>query len=142
MDKVDLQLESLKMTKEWSVWLVALQAAICGFLWNSLKENPLIRTFNTPQFEFGKYWEFSPLGVILHLAWLLFALSLLAAAFLLLHLPGMIENLKKNEEAAESVMAMKAPLMGEGISIRALVFAEYFLFLAGVVLTALFVLIT
>lgn len=132
MDKIDLQLESLKMTKEWSVWLVALQAAICGFLWNSLKENPLLLLsdsgLNAP-------------GLILHLAWLLFALSLLAAAFLLLHLPGLIENLKKNEEAAESVMAMKAPLMGGGISIRALVFAEYFLFLTGAVLTAVFVLI-
>ena len=37
MDKAQAKLESLKMVKDWSSWLIALQTAICAFLWNVLK---------------------------------------------------------------------------------------------------------
>ena len=65
MDRSNARLESLKLVKEWSVWLITLQTAICTFLWNVLKEQRI------------KGMSLS--GMSLHLGWLAFSLSVIIA---------------------------------------------------------------
>jgi len=136
MEKTDLRLESFKMIREWSTWLVGIQTVICGFLWNVLKENPLFLA------EFRGMPNPSFTGMILHLAWLAFAFSLVTAAFTLISLPKLVETLKQEDGAAESVFAMQANVWGGKMNLRTLVGAQHILFFIGVVLAALFVIMT
>ena len=112
---------------------MGIQVAICGFLWNVLRNNPLLT---------DDYWHrFSLPGFFLHLAWLAFAVSLLLAAFTLIRLPKLVESLQQNEEAAESVFALPVKILSGELALKKLVGAQYIFFLAGAVLAAVFVII-
>jgi hypothetical protein len=139
MDKPQLQLEALKMVKEWSTWLVGIQVAICGFLWSFLNQNPMLvdPANNFPEYAHRRYDQtgFYIPGITLHAAWLFFALSLLVAAFLLLRMPAVAETL--TEDDGESVLKRKT----SGVRLETLVSTEYLFFLLGAALTAIFVII-
>jgi hypothetical protein len=137
MDKTQLQLEALKMIKDWSAWLVGIQTVICGFLWNALKENPILAAS-----EIKDALNPSITGIILHLGWLAFVISLLIAAFTLLRVPRLVETLKQGEDETESVFAMQADLWGRKLKMKTLAGTQFFFFLAGAALTAAFVIIS
>ncbi len=125
--KVELQLEALKMVKEWSTWLAGLQAGICALLWSPLKES-LKKT------EFMA----TDLIVLLHLGWFAFLFSLLLTVLLLGRLPRMIESLEQNKENRESIFQEYAvPKISLGMMLSAI----YALFFLGLILTGIFVLL-
>ena len=130
MDTTGLKLESLKMVREWTTWLVAIQVAICGFLWDPIRKSPQIATDSL------NGWQF----IVLYTAWAFFVLSILTAGFLLLRLPVMVEALAKSGESDESVQALKAPLASSQVRLKTLIFAQYLLFFLGAVLTGIFLL--
>jgi hypothetical protein len=117
-----LQLESLKMLKDWSVWLIALQAALCAFLWNVLKT-----------FAAANWFEKS-----VFVAWFAFSLSLIIATVLVSRLPGQIESLA-NSPAEESVFSRRVSVAGVTIKLRTLLILEHTFFLLGVAFVILHV---
>jgi hypothetical protein len=128
MDKVELQLESLKMVKEWATWLMGLQAGICALLWSPLKENPIMAAR-------------SGAGLWLHIGWFAFLASLLFTALLFRKLPRLIEELAKSEGPEESIFSRDLKLAGQKLSLGTVLAVIYSLFFAGLAFTGLFVLI-
>jgi hypothetical protein len=110
-----LQLESLKMLKEWSVWLIALQAALCAFLWNVLKT-----------FAGANWFEKS-----VYVAWFAFSISLIIATVLVSRLPRQIEGLA-DAPAEGSVFTRRVVVVGLRIKLRTLLILEHTFFLLGV----------
>lgn len=75
--KRELQLEALKLLKDWSVWLLTIEAGICTALWttDALK---------------GSGLAFA--------GWSAFCLSAMVASVLLLKLPGVVQEGNKGVE--------------------------------------------
>ena len=115
MEKSQAKLESLKMVKEWSSWLIALQTAICAFLWNVLKALEI------------KSW----LDFFLYFGWFAFSLSLLIATVLVSRLPYMIENLPESS-SDRSVLSEPISIIGGQIRLKSLLIAEHICFIIGV----------
>ena len=115
MDKAQAKLESLKMVKEWSSWLIALQTAICAFLWNVLKALEI------------KSW----LDVFLYFGWFAFSLSLLIATVLVSRLPYMIEKLPESS-SNDSVLTDPVSILGIRVRLRTFLIAEHVCFIVGV----------
>src|SRR5262245_40174253 len=107
MEKAQAKLESLKMVKEWSAWLIALQTAICAFLWNVLKALEI------------KSW----LDFFLYFGWFAFSLSLLIATILISRLPSMIENLPESS-SDRSVLSEAVSIVGIKIRLKSFLIAE------------------
>jgi hypothetical protein len=116
MDKAQAKLESLKMVKEWSAWLIGIQAAICTFLWNVLKGLEV------------KSW----LDNSLYCGWLAFSLSLVIATLLISHLPAVIENLAESSSEG-GVLTEQLSIGGIKVRLKALLAAQHMCFLGGVV---------
>jgi hypothetical protein len=133
--RLKLQLESIKMIRDWSTWLVGIQVAICGFLWNVLKENPIALMGPTNAVPF------SVTGSIIHLAWLAFAASLLVAAFMLIRIPKLVESLQQGADASTSVSELPVRVFGRALALKKLVGLQYAFFLAGALLAAVFTVI-
>jgi len=86
-EKTQLQLESIKMVKEWSTWLAGLQTGICALLWGPLKDNPAFTG------EIGS--EKLVAGIWLYFAWYSFLISLVLTVLMLGTLPRIIEELRR-----------------------------------------------
>ena len=115
MDEAQAKLESLKMVKEWSTWLIALQTAICAFLWNVLKTLEI------------KSW----LDVFLYFGWFAFSLSLLIATVLVSRLPYRIESLPESSPD-RSVLSEPVAILGGKVRLKTFVMAEHVCFIVGV----------
>src|ERR1044072_6999734 len=130
MNKLELQLESLKMVKEWITWLMGLQAGICALLWSPLKDNPIIGAAAK-----------SGSGLWLHLGWFAFLASLLLTVLLFRTLPKLIEELAKEENSGENIFRRDLGWARQEISLGGVLTVIYSLFFAGVAFTGLFILI-
>jgi hypothetical protein len=117
MDKPQVKLEALKMIKDWSVWLVAIQATICAFLWNVVKV-----------LQINSWLDYPVL-----LGWYAFALSIIVATLVISYLPSMIERLESKPNES-TIFAEQISILGIKISLRTFLSAEYFCFLTGVIL--------
>lgn len=120
-----LRLESLKMIKEWSVWLVVIQTSICTLLWNVIKEK-VDATDNA-----YKIYQL----VSLHSGWLAFAVSVIIGVLIVISLPMIIETLK-TKLPDETILNSQLKFLGWKLE-RAIK-AEFFFFLAGVILVVIF----
>lgn len=67
----DLRLESLKLLRDWSMWLLTIEAAICAALWK------------TGALKVGA-WAFA--------GWGAFCLSVMVAAVLLIVVPSVVQR--------------------------------------------------
>lgn len=123
MDASTAKLESLQMLKQWSIWLLTLESAICALLWNSLDVEGMRRV---PE-------------VFLHLGWLSFGLSVITATILVNRIPMLIEGLAE-DVSDRSILLHPTKILGANIRLRFLVRAEYFLFLLGILFLFIFVL--
>ena len=123
MDHSSSKLESLKMLKEWSIWLVTLQSAICALLWDRLDVEGMRRF---PE-------------VFLHLGWLSFGLSVITATILINRIPILIEGLAE-DVSDRSILLHPVKVLSANIRLMFLVRAEYLLFLLGIFFLFVFVL--
>ncbi|HEV7646215.1 MAG TPA: hypothetical protein VGO50_19935 [Pyrinomonadaceae bacterium] len=126
--KLELQLESLKMVKEWVTWLMGLQVSICALLWSPLKDNPIMAAK-------------SGAGLWLHIGWFAFLVSLLLTVLVYRTLPKLIEELAKDETLEESIFSRDLKWAEQKISLGTMLTVIYWLFFAGIAFTGLFVLI-
>lgn len=95
------QIESLKLLHDWSKWLIGLEAGVCALLWRVLSQSK-----------------------IFFAAWLMFWLSILAAAILLLAISVVVGQ---RYDVAKRYMK----------HLWILVAAEYVFFAAGMVVLVL-----
>ncbi len=125
MDNRQDKLESLKLVKEWSVWLITLQTGLCAFLWNVLKEQ--------------RMKDMS--GISLHLGWLAFSLSVVIATVLVSRLPIPIEKLTdlSSDSSNKSILAYPLPVLGINIKVKTLLAAEHLCFLVGILFVIIFI---
>jgi hypothetical protein len=129
MTKEEAQLESLKMTKEWSIWLIALQSSICTFLWGVLKEQ--LGVLETLQQSGQNYSLIKFQVVVLHFGWLAFAVSVLVAIILVSRMPVLIEQFSNGPDDKPKAYYF---------STKTLMTMEYAFFLLGVMFILIFVL--
>lgn len=94
------RIESLKLLQDWSKWLIGLEGGVCALLWQVFRQSKL-----------------------LYAAWIMFWLSILAAAFLLLAISVIVGQ--SDDVASRNVKKL-----------RFLVAAEYVFFVAGMILVA------
>jgi len=132
-EKTQLQLESIKMVKEWSTWLAGLQTGICALLWGPLKDNPAFTG------EIGS--EKLVAGIWLYFAWYSFLISLVLTVLMLGTLPRIIEELGEAENPDESIFNRKVGVGQYRVPLKTALAAIYGIFIAGVVFSALFVLV-
>lgn len=118
--RVSLKVESLKMLKEWSVWLIAIQAGICTFLWPVLKE---LSKRNPPPHWYEKS---------LYAGWFAFSVSLVLATLLVSQLPSHLETVAERCSGA-SILSEKIPIAFIPMTLKTLLVLEHVFFLAGLV---------
>ncbi|MEQ8970812.1 MAG: hypothetical protein RIE73_10500 [Coleofasciculus sp. C1-SOL-03] len=123
MDQGLSKLESLKMLKEWSIWLFSIQTAICTLLWERLDFKGIRIIPN----------------VFLHLGWFSFGFSVIIATVILSRIPVLIENLG-NDVSDSSVLHQPLKILGIKLRLKFLVRAEHILFLLGVFFVFIFIL--
>jgi hypothetical protein len=123
MEKAQAKLESIKMVREWSTWLIAIQTTVCAFLWNILKERGLK--------------DLS--GITLHCGWLAFSFSIIIATVLISRLPTLIENLADESSSDKSIFTYPLRILGINLNLKILLIAEHVCFLLGVLLIIIFV---
>jgi hypothetical protein len=114
MTKDEVNLEALKMAKDWSTWLILIQTGVCAFLWNVLK-NP----------ELTSYQSF-----FLHCGWFAFSISVVIATILVSRLPSLIEEYTKEEPPEGSVIQSR---------LKHLFIAEHTCFLLGILSVIIFI---
>jgi Trk-type K+ transport system membrane component len=124
MEKSSARLESIKMVKEWSVWLVTLQGAACTVLWQPLKQQSVEQSLG--------YF-------LLLLGWLTFVLSIITATVLLGLLPRVVESLADQDSRLYDKRVSSLPVYRK-ITISHFMFVEHALLIIGILFILIFVL--
>ena len=125
MEKSSARLESIKMVKEWSVWLVTLQGAACTVLWGPLKQQSVEQSLGYFLLLFG---------------WLIFVLSIITATVLLGLLPRVVESLADEDLRLDDKKVSALPVYRK-ITIGHFMFVEHALLIIGILFIFVFVLI-
>jgi hypothetical protein len=106
---VELRVEALKVTQEWSKWLISLEGVVCVSLWSKLTA-PLTDATLPPRWLFG--------------GWIMFWASIISAAILLISISGFVRRADVNSES-------------DARRLRRFVTLEYAFFFAGLLCFAL-----
>ena len=117
MQKNDL--EALKMLQDWSKWLVTVDVAVIGVIGATT--------------ESDRWGEPVMANILITAATISFALSVVAATWLLLALPGIAQRLPPQE--GDDIFMM-GTMAGVGVRLVYLALAEHVAFLLGVLLLA------
>ena len=129
MDKPQLQLEALKMVKEWGAWLAGIQTGICALLWSPLKDSLFDEKIRLPH-------PFSGPPVFLYLGWFAFLFSLLFTVWMLSQLPRLIEGITAE---SESVFEKYIILTVFRVKLKTTLIWIHSLFVLGAILIGVFI---
>ena len=87
MPETNLRFESLKLLRDWSVWLLTVEAAICGALWKA-------------DVLWGHFWALA--------GWTAFCLSAMVASVLLIAVPSVVRTLDAPDNPGHKRVRMLA----------------------------------